>query len=66
MEHGVGTGEKLVNGNTGAGPEESLGQAVGGEAARGEPAAAENTATPGGAAEDHRTENFGEEEGIYL
>lgn len=77
MEHGTGTGEKLVNGNTGSGLEESLGQAVvmggmedeervDGEAARSEPAATENTATPGGAAEDHRTESFGEEEGIYL
>lgn len=77
MEHGAGTGEKLVNGNAGSGSEESLGQAVvmGGmedeervdeEAARGELAVMENTAAPGGAAEDPRTESFGEEEGIYL
>lgn len=80
MEHGAGTGENLVNGNAGARSEEGLGRSVvmggmedeerGNGATMGEPAATENTAALGSAAEEDTREDTegvrAEEEGIYL
>jgi hypothetical protein len=73
MEHGAGTGERLVNGNASPGSRETLGREAimdgieeegeeengnGARTARSEPAATENTAARGGnAGEEQRREN---------